>query len=324
MPGSGRSFPHVFKLEGTGSRDPISTCTSHPTPVSFQPMLYTNTDAVHLCNETDAPASGCSSIRALHFFLSRTAATPNPSSPILEHSDLQYSVTTPASPTFHGYGRRLATHMAMVHHTRIDRYYSTTTESCRRFIRFARSRSRNKEYLTALKTVEKLLAVTEVALNRFRKTLEFRVTGPSPDLISAKDYISAGRHWEENSDGSCSEPCTPPLEMDTPSMTWGTDADPVSGWEWIANLILYYHETLKSGKCDIITNPKRNSWSRFLEQRYRDWLANDVVWLSQDHRDSYDDAAEYIHFEFGPYVEELLMPGRQYGLLMDMFGNSAV
>ncbi|KAK7030404.1 hypothetical protein VNI00_014148 [Paramarasmius palmivorus] len=253
---------------------------------------------------------GCSSARALHFYLSRTGPKPT----FLEHSAPEYLSTPPQkllpSPTSHGYERRLAIHMAMAHHTRIDSYYCTTTEPCRRFIRFARSRSRNKEYLTALKTVEKLLAVTEVALNNFRMSLE------STPESTPTDYFSVGR-WEVESNGSSSEPGTPSLEIE--SATWGT-TNTGSGWDWVANLIVYYHKTLHSGKLEIITDSKRNSWSRFLEQRYSDWLANDVVWLSKDHRDGYDE--EQWNFDFGQYVEELLMPGRQYGLLLDMIGDS--
>ncbi|KAL0057689.1 hypothetical protein AAF712_015654 [Marasmius tenuissimus] len=172
----------------------------------------------------------------------------------------------------------------------------SNTFRCKRFIQFARSRTRNKEYLDALKTVERLLALMEVALRNFHKSLgsgDVDDGQPEPDCtLEASRELSLEltdrfrettfnvvKVWDDSDASSTSSDSWP---FTTPADTYtSSDSEPSTpyigpmngDWKWIADLIMLLWETLEGGKCDSIINPSRNSWSRFMEARYSDWLA---------------------------------------------------
>ncbi|KAG7093092.1 hypothetical protein E1B28_009379 [Marasmius oreades] len=246
---------------------------------------------------------------------------------------LEEKVGNPFPSAESQYSHTIALHLAHTYlpsitHLQLPGY---TTRS-KRFIQFARSKSRNKEYLNALKTVENLLSRTAVALRNFDKSLngEDSDTNYSPSSPSTNptvphsdwgDDVWVGNGTSSSASSDSLQTSLNPAYSDASTYSdseLSTHEDPGSGdWTWIANLIIHFWETVRNEKCDLITNPQRNFWSRFMEARYRDWLAGDVASLALDYRDSVDKELRYSSFDFAEYVEEILTPGRRYGLLLD-------
>ncbi|KAF9261261.1 hypothetical protein L218DRAFT_1001948 [Marasmius fiardii PR-910] len=237
------------------------------------------------------------------------------------------------------YSHTIAHHLAHTHLPSISQYRLPSNNTrCKRFIQFARSRSRNKEYLDALKTIEKLLSLTAVALDNFSKTSDqynepgttYPYPSPSTPSETPSDSYDIDYVWDETETASTTSSDSCPTTSDlAPEYSDASDTDISSTqavtnsgeWNWIANLVVLLWETVNSGKCDVITNPQRNSWSRFIEARYHDWLTGDVASLALDYRDSVDEELRYSTFDFTEYVEEFLMPGRRYGLLLKVLSE---
>ncbi|KAL0570173.1 hypothetical protein V5O48_011792 [Marasmius crinis-equi] len=254
------------------------------------------------------------------------------SSPIPELAANQSKPTGSSEPS--AYPHKVAIHLAHSCLPSIARFQlPSNTLRCRRFIQFARSRSRNKDYLEALQTVERLLALTEVALRNFYKSSGSG--DPDEYPISEQPTRSgelADEIWDDNDASSTSSDSWPTSTSTSASYQGDTDAfsisdsepstpylAPLTGdWKWIADLIVLFSEALDSGRCDMIVNPQRNSWSKFMEARHGDWLAGDDASLALDHRDSFDQELRCSSFDFTRYVEELLMPGRRYGMLLQV------
>ncbi|KAF9261270.1 hypothetical protein L218DRAFT_509088 [Marasmius fiardii PR-910] len=257
----------------------------------------------------------------------------------LPNLETNFKSLTPTSKSGR-FSHTIAVHLADTYFPSISQYHvPNKTTRCKRFIQFARSRSRNKEYLDALKTIEKLLSLTMVALGNFNRPLN-QYNNPDATYPYSSPFLTAEETISDSSDTNyaCDDVESSSTMSDswppTPNPTLDTSTTSVSkvelsilattyseNWEWLAELVILLWETVHTGKCDVITNPQRNSWSRWMEARYHDWLTGDVPSLALDHRDNIDQELCDSGFDFTEFVEELLIPGRRYGLLLEVLSQ---